>query len=187
MANIYDELKKDHQKVLSLLDHLIASEKAPPETRQRLVQQIRDDLIPHVRAEEAILYNALRDHDQSKDKVMHGYGEHAEAEALLRSLQVTEAVNVNWAAGARKLREALAHHIKEEEGAIFTAAQRTFSAEEAQQMGAAFVKMKPEVKEEGFLGTTLDMISNLLPTRLRESVRKATNRHEEKGPISRAL
>ena len=34
MKTIYDELKKDHQKVLSLLDHLISSENAAPETRE---------------------------------------------------------------------------------------------------------------------------------------------------------
>ena len=32
MKTIYDELKKDHQKVLSLLDHLISSENAAPES-----------------------------------------------------------------------------------------------------------------------------------------------------------
>ena len=170
--NIYEELKKDHQKVLALLDRLIASEHEGPEVRGRLVDQIRDDLVPHARAEEAILYNALRDQDQSKDVVMHAYGEHAEVEAVLRSLQVTGAVNVNWAAGARKLRELLVHHIAEEEGKVFAAAQRYFSEEEATLMREAFVQMKPQVKGESVVGTTLDMIANLLPARLRASVRK---------------
>lgn len=170
--NIYDELKKDHQKVLSLLDLLIAGEHEGPEARGRLVDQIRDDLVPHARAEEAILYNALRDQDQGKDAVMHAYGEHAEVEAVLRSLQVTGAVNVNWAAGARKLRALLVHHITEEEGKVFAAARLYFSEEEATQMREAFVQMKPRVKEENVVGTTLDMIANLLPARLRASVRK---------------
>lgn len=169
---IYDELKKDHRTVLSLLDRLIGSPNVSDEARAALVQQIRDELVPHARAEEAILYNAMRDIDQTKGKVAHAYGEHLEAETLLRALQVANAADVTWVSGAQKLRDALAHHIAEEEGPIFTAAQEVFSPAEATQMGQAFVKMKPQVREEGFMGTTLDMIANMLPTRLRASVRK---------------
>lgn len=169
---IYEELKNDHRTVLALLDRLIAQPDASDEVRGALVQQIRDELIPHARAEEAILYNALRDVDQSKGVVAHSYGEHVAAETLLRGLQVSEAADVNWTTGAKKLREALAHHIAEEEGKIFAEAQRVFTPEEATQMGQAFRQMKPHVREEGFMSTTLDMIANMLPARLRPSLRK---------------
>lgn len=170
--NIYEELKKDHQTVLALLDQLIASEKAGPEPWGRLVQQIRDELVPHARAEEAILYNALRDADESKDVVLHAYREHAQAESVLRGLQISDALDLTWVGAAKQLREELAHHIAEEEGKVFTAAKRAFSDEEATAMGAAFVQMKPRVRGENFAETTAEMIANMLPTRLRESVRK---------------
>ena len=175
MAAIYDELKKDHQGVLALLDQLIASEDAGPEVWGGLVQKIRDELIPHARAEEAILYNSLRDMNQAKDVVAHSYNEHVQAEAVLRGLQVSEASNVTWVGAARKLREALQHHIQEEETQVFAAAQGVFSDEEARAMGDAFVQMKPKVRDQSFAGTTLDMIVNLLPARLRDSVRKFAN------------
>jgi len=171
-VTIYEELKKDHQAVLALLDRLIAEPGSTGESRELLVQQIRDELIPHARAEEAILYNAMREADQAKGTVAHAYREHVEAETLLRALQVADAADVTWTAGAQKLRDALAHHIAEEEGEVFAAAQRVFSQEEAAQMGQAFREMKPHVREEGFMGTTLDMIANMLPARLRESLRK---------------
>lgn len=170
--NIYEAIKKDHRKVLSLLDQLIASEKSGPETWGSLVQQVRDELVPHSRAEEAILYNALRDHSAASDTVAHSYGEHAQAEAVLRGLQISDALNVTWVAAARSLREALAHHIEEEEDKVFTAARRAFSDEEAKAMGAAFTRMKTEVRGETFAQTTAELISNLLPTRLRETVRR---------------
>ena len=165
---IYSELKKDHQKVLSLLDQMIATKKATPQEWSAMVQQVRDELIPHSRAEEAILYNALRDRSPGQSKVLHAYGEHAQAEALLRSLQAGDAFNVALTAAAKKLRDALAHHIAEEEGELFTAAQKTFSAEEARQMGYAFVQMKPRIQEQGLLGTTVDLVANLLPSQLRD-------------------
>ncbi|HEU4411414.1 MAG TPA: hemerythrin domain-containing protein [Polyangiaceae bacterium] len=169
---IYDELKKDHRTVLSLLDRLIAEPQAVGDPRGAIVQELRDELIPHARAEEAILYNALRDAGEAKGKVAHAYVEHVEAETLLRALQAADAADLTWVAAAKKLRESLAHHIAEEEGEVFAAARRVFSDEEAAQMGEAFRQMKPQVREEGFMGTTLDMIANLLPARLRASVRK---------------
>jgi hemerythrin superfamily protein len=171
-VNIYDELKKDHRNVLALLDRLIADSSATADMRASLVQEIRDELIPHARAEEAILYNALRDVDRGKGEVAHAYVEHVEAETLLRALQVAGAAEINWKGGAQKLRDELAHHIAEEEGKVFAAARRAFSEDEAAQMGEAFRQMKPHVREEGFLGTTLEMVANILPARLRESVRK---------------
>ncbi len=113
--------------------------------------------------------------DQAKDVVAHSYNEHVQAEAVLRGLQLTEASNVTWVGAARKLRDALQHHIVEEETQVFTAAQGVFSEDEARAMGDAFVQMKPKVRDQSFAGTTLDMIVNLLPARIRDSVRKFAN------------
>lgn len=183
---IYDELQKDHRQILSTLDQLIASDNDGPETWGPLVQQLRDVLIPHARAEEAILYNSLRDMDATRGAVDHSYAEHAQAEAVLRSLQVTGSMNVTWLSAARALREALAHHIEEEETTVFAAAQLAFSPQEAADMGHAFVMMKPAVRDEGLLGTTLDMIANLLPERLRDSVRKLASGDQGRHNFARA-
>jgi hemerythrin-like domain-containing protein len=169
---IYEELKKDHRGVLALLDQLVASEKAGPEAWGRLVQQIRDELVPHARAEEAILYNALRDAGEAQDVVAHSFGEHAQTEAVLRGLQISDALDLTWVGAAKQLRESLSHHIAEEEGKVFAAAKRAFSEQEAEAMGAAFVQMKPRVRGENFAETTAEMIANLLPARLRDSLRK---------------
>lgn len=181
MKTIYECLQKDHRGVLALLDKLIASEKAESEETKALVQQIRDELIPHSRAEEAILYNCLRSFDESKNLVHHSYGEHMAVETMLRSLQVTEAVHVNWQAGAQKMRDMLQHHIDEEEGQLFTQAKQLFTLEEARAMGAAFEKLKPEIREKTILGTTWDMVVNMMPMRLQETLRKT-----DPNPLSKA-
>ena len=167
--NIYDELRKDHQKVIELLDKLIAAEKSETKLRSKLVDQIRDELVPHARAEEAVLYNSIRDIATAGDVIGHAYREHMETETLLRSLQVTDAVNVSWVNGAKKLKENLQHHIKEEEGKVFSAAQKLFTEEEAVAMGDVFKKMKPLVQDQGFMGQTMDMMVNMMPARLRDA------------------
>ncbi len=166
---IYDALKKDHVKVLSLLDELISLDDKDNH-REALVQEIRDELIPHSRAEEKLFYNSIRALDADSGKVMHSFNEHVAAETLLRSLQVGDKVNVGWKKTAQALRDALSHHIREEETELFALAQKVFSDQEAEQIGLAFEKLKPEIKEEGFMKTTLDMVANLMPPRLNKTI-----------------
>lgn len=170
---IYEALKKDHDTVRQLLNELVMLGENDEQRRHSLIEQIRDELVPHARAEESVFYNSLRAIDSAKDVVMHGYQEHMEAETFLRTLQLKDKIDADWKATAQKLKKAVEHHIQEEEGKIFTVAQQLFTQEEAQMMGEAFEQLKPEVKEEGFLRTTLDMVANLMPPRFKASIRTA--------------
>lgn len=161
---IYEALKKDHRKVTELLNELVMLDEGG-ETHSDLIDQIRDELIPHARAEEAVLYNSLRSLDEAKDIVMHSYQEHLEAETLLRTLQAKNKIDLDWKETAKSLRAALAHHIEEEEGRIFNVAKQLFTTEEADMMEEAFEALKPEIKQEGMLQTTLEMVTNLMPKR----------------------
>lgn len=168
--NIYEALKKDHVEVLDLLDELI-SLKADDDYREILVKQIADELIPHSRAEESVFYNTLRAVQAPKKEVFHGFKEHMEAEALLKTLQAKDKLNMEWKGIAKKLKDALSHHINEEETEIFSIAREAFSDEEAEVMGEAFLELKPKVKEQTEIGKTADMVINLMPPRLASKIR----------------
>lgn len=163
--SIYDVLKKDHDKVQDLLNELVMLSDGDTVERTRLIGEIRDELIPHSRAEESVFYNSLRSLDQAKDIVMHSYQEHLGAETLLRTLQAKDKVNMDWKKTARELKEAVQHHINEEETRIFNVAQQLFTKEEADMMGEAFEALKPEIREEGLVQTTIEMLTNLMPKR----------------------
>ncbi len=163
---IYDLLKKDHEKVKSLMSDLVSLEEKDEARRTHLISEIRDALIPHARAEESVLYNSLRTMDSSKSMAMHAYVEHMEAEALLRTLQIAGKIDAGWKETAKKLQKALDHHVREEETHLFEAAKQLFTDQEAEMMGQVFKEMKPEIKEEGLIGTTMDMLANLMPPRL---------------------
>jgi hemerythrin-like domain-containing protein len=174
--DIYEALRKDHDKVKGLLNRLVSLTQDNIDERHSIIEQIRGDLIPHARAEEAVLYNALRSLDAGKKIVMHGYREHIEAESLLRILQVLDKVDMEWKTTANKLKEALEHHIREEETEIFSVAHQVFSEEEAHMLGEAFEAMKPEIKEEGMMKSTLELMKNLMPPRF-HSINDVSNRH----------
>lgn len=169
---IYEILHKDHEKIKLLLNDLINLDE-DSEKKHVLIAQVRDELIPHSRAEETVFYNSLREMDQAKDIIMHSYKEHIKAEALLKTLQAKEKIDLDWKSTAKKLKEALEHHIQEEEEKIFSVAKLLFTDEEATQFAAAFEKMKPEIRKENFLGTTIDLIRNLMPPRFTSSLKKS--------------
>ena len=166
---IYEALKNDHKKVLELFDELLALDEHD-DHRLDLVEQIRDELIPHSRAEEKVFYNSLRALDADSGKVMHAYNEHLAAETLFRTIQAENGLHVGWKTTAKKLRDALQHHIQEEESEIFALAQKVFSTQEAEQIGTAFAALKPQIREKGLVGTTLDMIANLMPPRISKTL-----------------
>ena len=171
--HIFQALMADHSKVKDLLNELVALDDSDHDTRDDLVQDIRDELIPHSRAEESLFYNSLRALQSDTSKVMHGFKEHMEAEALLRALQVEDTVHLPWKKTAMKLKEALEHHIHEEETEIFAAARKVITAEEAEKLGTLFEELKPQIKDESFAKTSLEMVVNLLPPRLSGAVRSS--------------
>ncbi len=167
---IYEALKKDHEEVGALLDELV-SLRDDDDYRFVIIEEIRNHLIPHARAEESVFYNTLRAVNADKKVVFHGFQEHLEAETLLRTLQVMDKLNLEWKPIAKKLREAILHHVKEEENEIFAEARAAFTAEEAEAMGEAFEQLKPKIEQEGFVKNTVDMVINMMPPRLADKIR----------------
>lgn len=169
---IYEALKKDHARVKLLLQEIVSYQGEDDLPPAALIEQVRDELIPHSRAEEAVFYNSLRSLEDAKDEVRHAYREHLEAEALLRTLQLQNKVDMDWRNTARKLLTALSHHIEEEETEIIPLAQRLFTQQEAEMMEQAFTKLKREVKDQGFLQTSIEYITNLMPERFVPAFKK---------------
>jgi hemerythrin-like domain-containing protein len=167
---IYEYLKRDHEQIKELLSELVSLNE-DDDYRYVLLEQIKSELIPHSRAEESVFYNTLRAINADKAVVRHGYKEHLAAETLLRSLQVMDKMNLDWKETAIKFKDALEHHIQDEETEIFNEAKRAFSAEEANAIGEAFVQLKPKVSQGDVMSSTLDMVINMMPPRISEKIR----------------
>jgi hemerythrin superfamily protein len=174
---IYEILKSDHDELKQLLNDLVVL-KDNDDYRYVLIEEIRNALVPHSRAEESVLYNTLRAVNADKKMIFHGFQEHLEAETLLRTLQVMDTMNLGWRRVAQKLLAVVSHHIEAEEDEVFSEARKVFTSQEAIAMGEAFNELKPKVMEEGFLKTTADMVINLMPPRLADSIRKFGQIHK---------
>lgn len=173
--DIYEVLERDHEEVKDLLNQLVSLDESD-EYRFVLIEEINNSLIPHSRAEESVFYNTLRAVNAEKGVVMHGFKEHLEAESLLRALQVMDKVNMDWKSTAKKLQEAVEHHVQDEESDIFEEARKAFTQEEAQMMAEAFENLKAEVQQEGSLKNTMDMVINMMPPRIADKIRDLGNK-----------
>jgi hemerythrin superfamily protein len=171
---IYEALSKDHRRFELLLEALLAASQEKEERWKPILDELRRGVISHAHAEEAVLYNALRDANEGKDLVMHSYAEHAMAETELRALGAAKLIDTTWTSMVEKLRKDLLHHIREEETRVFEAARRVFSEAEAEQLGEAFERMKVQMAKDGdsMIASTIDLVANLLPPRLTSSFRK---------------
>ena len=144
--DILTKLKKEHREVQLLLDQLVDSESATE--RKTLLKKIKSALVPHSRAEEKVVYDAIRalkDKDAQQDGA-EGYLEHSLADRMLATLGKASAGSVQFAAAAKVLRELINHHIAEEESNIWSDVKDHFSDEERMEMNLRFEAAKKKVR-----------------------------------------
>jgi hemerythrin superfamily protein len=146
-ADILDTLKKEHDEVKSLLSDLVEAETAA--RRKALVRQIKAALIPHTKAEEKVVYDAviaLRSNDAKIDGY-EGYLEHEWAAKTLQRLGTfSNASSPQHKAAAKVLKELVEHHIEEEENNVWKDVKENFSDQQRRRMNVAFESAKSRVR-----------------------------------------
>jgi hemerythrin superfamily protein len=146
-ADILDTLKQDHRDVAEMLDRLVESSGAA--TRRDLLASIKNALVPHLRAEEKVVYDAvlaLRGNEQ-KEHGEEGYMEHALGDKMLTQLgKMKDMMSPEFTAGAKVLKELVEHHVEEEEKNIWADVEEHFSEEQRMEMNKKFLAAKKRVK-----------------------------------------
>jgi hypothetical protein len=117
--------------------------------RKSLFKQVKAALVPHARAEEKILYDAIiamRKKGVQKDGE-EGYLEHGLADKMIATLgKITKPMSPEFGAAAKVLKELIEHHVAEEENAVWSDAKANFSTEQRQAMNVAYLKAKKVVR-----------------------------------------
>jgi iron-sulfur cluster repair protein YtfE (RIC family) len=146
-TDILDTLKKEHDEVKDLLEDLSDAETSAQ--RRSLVQKIKAALVPHTKAEEKVVYDAVIA-VQDKDAQMDGHEGYLEHEWAAKTLQRLEAISnaasPEHKAAGKVLKELVEHHIDEEERNVWADVKEHFSEEERKRMNAAFFAAKRRVK-----------------------------------------
>ena len=129
--NIYDLLKSEHREFEDWAERITETEGAS-ETREKLWATFKTELEAHAAAEEQTLYAKLFGHAKTQEKARHSAAEHKTAADLVEELDDTDMSTGAWLQKFKKLKEAVEHHIKEEENEVFPQAREVLDgAEEA--------------------------------------------------------
>jgi hypothetical protein len=145
--DLLNTLQTEHQELKALLEDLQVADM--PAQRRALVNKIRYALMPHTKAEERVLYApiiALKDKDAQADG-HEGILEHDLAARTLQKLTgITHAASPEHKATAKVLQELIEHHIREEEGNLWSDARQHFTDEERVLMNRRYLVAKTRVK-----------------------------------------
>jgi hemerythrin superfamily protein len=146
-VDILDTLRKEHNEVKDLLEDL--SDAETPAHRRVLVKKIKAALVPHTKAEEKVVYDAviaLRDKDAQMDGY-EGYLEHEWASKTLQRLEsIANAASPEHKAAGKVLKELVEHHIDEEERNVWKDVKEHFSEDDRKKMNVAFFAAKRRIK-----------------------------------------
>ena len=135
---IYDVLHREHEEVSELFHQL---EEAKGAEALELFARLKQKLVPHARAEEAVLYPRLLEEQNAADTTREGIEEHKQVDKLIAELDAMTPDNDGvWKAKVKVLADMVGHHVDEEEGELFPLARQVVSDREAEQLAEAYAR-----------------------------------------------
>ena len=149
-TDVLDTLKQEHDEVQELLSRLVDSDSAAE--RKSLLKQVKAALVPHSKAEEKVVYDAViaakaSKKDKHKIDGAEGYLEHALAsQTLLRLDKISPATSPEFTATAKVLKELIDHHVQEEERNIWADVKESFDSDARSLMNVRYLAAKKKVK-----------------------------------------
>ena len=140
-------LTADHKRVKSLFKEFESlKDEGEDDQKATLVETICNELTIHAQIEEEIFYPALRDAIDDEDLMDEADVEHASAKQLIAQLEQLEVGGDHYDATVTVLGEYIDHHVKEEEGEMFSKAREADIDSAA--LGEELAIRKAELKEE---------------------------------------
>ena len=145
--NLYDMLRKDHERVREIFSQLERTTEADDARRENLFASLYHELDVHSQAEEKFLYSRLKGEDGTRELVLEALDEHKEVKKVLDALESMDKGTAEWTARLRGLRDSVEHHVGEEESELFPRARKTLDEEEAAGIAEDIEAFKEEHTE----------------------------------------
>lgn len=105
--------------------------------------------------EEKLYYPLLEEKEESRDIARKAYVEHNEARALMYELEGMGESGENWAARLNELKDAITHHVKDEEGQVFEKSRNILSQQQAEELAQRYLEFKKSYTDKIEAGQSL--------------------------------
>ena len=147
--NVLKILKKDHSTVQALFGKFDRAGKSAYEKKSELFAQVRRELQLHSRAEEEIVYPALKAmNGEGRRLISEAVKEHKQVDELLTQISRLKSTDKNFDEKMETLIENVDHHIEEEEGEIFRFAEENCSEEQLEELGQLTEERKKTLDQQ---------------------------------------
>ena len=156
-ADIYADLKRDHDKQRDMLKQL-AELKGDSAKRKKLFETFRIEVQSHAAAEEESLYATMLGEPELRDDARHSVSEHKEIDDLLGEMMDLDFASDEWESKFFHMRHRYEHHIDEEEQDIFPVAEKQLDKGKPEELKETFDKRKPDEIERAKEGERNDAL-----------------------------
>lgn len=140
---ILQDLHDDHAEVDELLTEIIDS--TDRDERARLFEEMKNKLLPHLQAEQEVLYQRLEagKSGESREFGIEGTNEHEMIERQVRKMSgLRNPAGEEWTAELKVLLALIERHVAEEESTGFSSAREEFSKQQLKAMAQEFQTRK---------------------------------------------
>jgi hypothetical protein len=141
-AEIYADLKRDHDKQRDMLKRIDA-QKGNSAERRALFETFRLEVQSHAAAEEESLYATMLGRPDLRDDARHSVAEHKEVDDLIGELFEMEFGSDAWEQKFAHMRHRYEHHIDEEEEEMFPAAEEKLDDATEERLADTYEERKP--------------------------------------------
>ena len=132
MTDIFEYIHADHQKVEKLFNQF---EKESDEKQMlEIANKISVELLLHSKSEENTFYKAIKADPEYKQEITHAKDEHDKIAQLIEEINSIDTDNEKLKKLVLTLKEEVMHHVKEEEGKLFSDAKKILSAADAKML-----------------------------------------------------
>lgn len=146
MTDIYEAIKTDHDDHRRVLDKLDTTQGDSAERRE-FFATLKQEVEAHAAAEEQTFYASLIAEPDGQEKARHSVSEHKEASDLIEELDEMDYSSTGWLTKFRSLKDALEHHMEEEEDEVFARARKLIPESEAQKLAGEFEARKQDERK----------------------------------------
>ncbi len=145
-GGILQDLHNDHGEVDTLLGEIMDSEDGAE--RARLFSEMTNQLLPHLEAEQEILYARLETGKEAESRKFghEGTSEHRMIEQQVdKMIGMGDTMSESWTAELKVLQDLIEHHVGEEESTGFSCARDEFDKEQLEAMSREFQTRKAQL------------------------------------------
>lgn len=141
--SIVDILRTEHNKARTLFMEIAGA--SDPQKIQEYFGQLYKDLTSHAKAEEEVVYPAIRSYYNQTDDL---YSEQREQEQLLNEIKSISPSSPEFKDRVRRLQDVTEHHVNQEGNEMFPLISNNFSSEQQQQMASQFKAAKSKIQDQ---------------------------------------